>query len=102
MFTNLSNLTKATLFYMIAFGLSLSVAFLSQVFGETSLLVAMFTPLLSVLLMFFVITRDGYSRTGWLSLGLHRPGLRSWGLAILAPLFVIGAAYGAVWSIGVG
>jgi membrane protease YdiL (CAAX protease family) len=62
----------------------------------------MFTPLMAVLLMFFVVTRDGYSRAGWLSLGLHRPGLRSWGLAVLMPLLAIGGAYGAAWSIGAG
>lgn len=102
MFTHFSNLAKAFWFYVIAFGLCLIVALLSSVLGEATPLVAMFTPLTAVLLMFFVVTRDGYSRAGWLSLGLHRPGLRSWGLAVLAPLLVLGCAYGTVWGIGVG
>ena len=102
MFRNLSNLVKAGIFYGLAFGLALAVALLSQVFGEGVLIISMFTPLMAVLLMFFVVTRDGYSRTGWLSLGLHRPGVRSWGLAVLMPLIAIGVAYGAAWSIGVG
>ena len=102
MFTDFSNLTKAFWYYIIALGLSLAVAFLSPVLGEDILLISMFTPLTAVLLMFFVVTRDGYSRAGWLSLGLHRPGLRSWGLAVVLPLLVLGGAYGAAWSIGVG
>jgi CAAX protease family protein len=102
MFRNLSDLTKASTFYILAFSLALGVAFLSQVFGEGVLLISMFTPLMAVLLMFFVVTRDGYSRAGWLSLGLHRAGARSWGLAVLLPLLAIGGAYGAAWSIGIG
>jgi len=102
MFRNLSDLVKAGTFYALAFGLALAVAFMSQSLGEGVLLISMFTPLMAVLLMFFVVTRDGYSRAGWLSLGLHRPGFRSWGLAILLPLLAIGVAYCAAWSIGVG
>jgi membrane protease YdiL (CAAX protease family) len=102
MFRNLSDLVKAGIFYALAFGLALAVAFLSPVLGEDILLISMFTPLMAVLLMFFIVTRDGYSRAGWLSLGLHRPGLRSWGLAVVLPLLVLGGAYGAAWSIGVG
>jgi membrane protease YdiL (CAAX protease family) len=102
MFRNLSDLTKASTFYILAFSLALGVAFLSQVFGEGVLLISMFTPLMAVLLMFFVVTRDGYSRAGWLSLGLHSAGARSWGLAVLLPLLAIGGAYGAAWSIGIG
>jgi membrane protease YdiL (CAAX protease family) len=102
MFRNLSDPVKAGTFYAVAFGLALAVTFLSQRLGEGVLLISMFTPLMAVLIMFFVVTRDGYSRAGWLSLGLHRPGFRSWGLAILMPLLAIGGAYCASWSIGVG
>jgi membrane protease YdiL (CAAX protease family) len=102
MFRNLSDPVKAGAFYALAFGLALAVTFLSQRLGEGVLLISMFTPLMAVLIMFFVVTRDGYSRAGWLSLGLHRPGLRNWGLAVLMPLLAIGGAYGAAWSIGVG
>jgi uncharacterized protein len=102
MFRNLSDLTKAGVFYVLAFSLAFAVALLSQMLGEGVLLISMFTPLMAVLLMFLVVTRDGYSRAGWLSLGLHRPGLRSWGLAVLLPLLAIGGAYSAAWSIGIG
>lgn len=102
MFRNLSDLVKAGIFYALTFGMALVVASLSRTLGEGVLIISMFTPLVAVLLMFFVITRDGHSKTGWLSLGLHRPGLRSWGLAALMPLLAIGGAYGAAWSIGMG
>jgi membrane protease YdiL (CAAX protease family) len=62
--------------------------------------VAMLTPLVAVVLMLFVVTRDGYTREGLKSLGLHRIGLRAWPVAILVPLAVLGVAYGVVWAIG--
>jgi hypothetical protein len=102
MFTNFSNLRKASWFYILAFGLSLVVAFLSPLLGGLTPPAIMFTPLIGVLLMFFVVTRDGYSKAGWLSLGLFRPGVRNWGLAILAPVLVMLCTYGIAWGIGIG
>jgi membrane protease YdiL (CAAX protease family) len=61
----------------------------------------MFMPTVAVLLMLLVVTRDGYTTAGWASLGLHHIGIKGWPLAVLAPLAVIGAAYGIVWSVGV-
>jgi membrane protease YdiL (CAAX protease family) len=52
--------------------------------------------------MLLVVTRDGYSRSGWQSLGLHRGGLRWWLFALVGPLAVMSAVYGLVWSIGLG
>lgn len=102
MFTHLSDLTKAIWFYIIAFGLVLSASLLARQLNTDPGLAIMFTPLIAVLLMFFVVTRDGYSKAGWLSLGLHRAGFRSWGLALLAPVCILAFAYGLVWSLGVG
>jgi hypothetical protein len=62
----------------------------------------MFTPLAATLLMLLVATRDGYCRAGWQGLGLHRAGLRSWGLALLGPLLLLGCTYTIVWSTGIG
>jgi len=50
--------------------------------------------------MLLVVTRDGYTRQGWMALGLHRPGFCGWGLALLAPLLILLLSYGAVWSAG--
>jgi membrane protease YdiL (CAAX protease family) len=62
----------------------------------------MFTPLAAVLLMLLVVTRDGYTRAGWRTLGLHRAGWGSWRLAVLGPLLVLGCTYTIVWSTGIG
>lgn len=101
-FTHMSSLTKATLYYVFAFGLAVLVALMAGRFGESSRIISMFTPLVAVLLMMLVMTRDGYTREGWKVLGLHRLGLRSWPLAILAPLVVLGCTYGIVWGTGIG
>src|SRR5215213_5753641 len=100
MFTNLTNSAKAFLFFMIAFGLTVTVSLLYPLLGQFTPFIHMFTPMLSVLIMMLVVTRDGYSKAGWATLGLHRAGLRWWVLALLGPLLVIGMVYGLVWSTG--
>jgi uncharacterized protein len=102
MFTNLTNSAKAFLFFMIAFGLTVTVSLLYPILGEITPLIHMYTPTLAVLIMMLVVTRDGYSKAGWASLGLHRLGLRWWLLALIGPAVVMSAIYGLVWSIGVG
>ncbi len=102
MFTQLGSLTKASVYYLIALVLALLVATFGQGLGERSAILTMFTPLTATLLMLLVVTRDGYSRAGWRVLGLHRAGLRSWGLALLGPLLLLGCTYTIVWSTGVG
>ncbi len=102
MFTQLSSLTKASLYYLIAFTLALLVALFGQGLGERSAILSMFTPLAAVLLMLLVVTRDGYTRVGWRALGLERAGWESWGLALLGPLLVMSCTYAIVWSTGIG
>jgi membrane protease YdiL (CAAX protease family) len=99
-FTRLSDLGKGITFFGIVFALVVGVTFV-PLDGLTVLKVAMFMPTVAVLLMLLVVTRDGFSRAGWASLGLHRAGLRFWPLAILAPLLVLGTAHGVVWSTGI-
>jgi membrane protease YdiL (CAAX protease family) len=101
MFTNLTNSAKALLFYVIAFGLTVTAALLSPFLGQLTMLIHMYSPTMATLLMLLVVTRDGYSKTGWATLGLHRAGLRFWALALLGPLVVWGAVYGLVWSTSV-
>jgi membrane protease YdiL (CAAX protease family) len=102
MFKQLSSLKKAALFYVIVLGLILLLALLGQGLGETLLAIAMFTPLVAVLIMQFIITRDGTTRDGWRILGLHRLGLRAWGFAILGPFFALLCTYGITWGTGMG
>lgn len=68
MFRNLSDLTKAGVFYALAFCLVTAVALLSNRMGEGVLIISMFTPLAALLILFFVVTRDGFSREAWRSI----------------------------------
>lgn len=102
MFTHLSDLTKSIWFYLITFGLVLGITLMSGQLGADPSLGLMFTPLVGVLLMFFVVTRDGYSKEAWLSLGLHHVGFQKWGLALFGPAAVLAFAYGLAWGLGIG
>jgi membrane protease YdiL (CAAX protease family) len=103
MFNLPGSFMKASLYYLIAFALALLSAIFGQGLGERINLITMFTPLAAVLLMLLVVTRDGYTRAGWRALGLLRSGgWRSWGLAVLGPLLVMGCTYVIVWSTGIG
>jgi uncharacterized protein len=61
----------------------------------------MLTVTTSVLLMLLVMTPDGYHKAGWAQLGLHHAGFRYWPLALLAPIAVLVASYGAATVLGV-
>lgn len=103
MFQNLSNLTKAVLFYIITLTLSVPLILLFRAFlprAEIVVLMNMMTPLLAALIMLFVVTKEGYTKEGWASLGLGRLGLSWWGWAFLLPLPVLLFSYGSVWIIG--
>ena len=101
MFTHLSEFHKSLTFYAIVFSLVTAVSQLPL--GAALMLpLAMLTPAVAVVLMLLVVTRDGYSRGGWQSLGLHRLGIKGWPLAVVAPLAVLGVAYCIVWTSGIG
>lgn len=107
MFNQLSSLMKASLYYIIAFGLAVVVA---AVFVSMPALVErlgpidpyMLTPMVAVLLMLLVVTRDGMSKAGWQGLGLQRLGWRSWPMSLLAPFCVFGCTYAITWAMGIG
>ncbi len=75
----------------------MTVSLLAPLLGEMTVYIHMFTPTLSVLIMMLVVTREGYTKTGWATLGLHRAGLRWWLLALAGLLAVMSAVYGLVW-----
>jgi membrane protease YdiL (CAAX protease family) len=103
LFTHLTNSTKAFLFFGIAFALTLTSSLMYPILGEMTALVHTITPVLSVLIMMLVVTRDGYSRAGWATIGLHRlGGLRYWALALLGPVVLMGVLYGLAWVSPVG
>ena len=82
--------------------MALAAALVIGALGITSEFVAaalyMFTPTVAALIMLLVVTRDGFFREGWKSLGLHRSGLGVWWIAIGAPLLVSVVATAIVWA----
>ena len=57
-----------------------------------------FTPTVAALMMLLVVTRDGYSKEGWKTLGLHRLGLNVWWIAFGVTLLITAAASAIVWA----
>jgi uncharacterized protein len=99
MFTHLGELTKAAIFYAIAFGLAIVVAG-APIPDDPKPVLYMFPPAMAALVMLLVVTRDGYTRAGWADLGLHRPGFRRWPAALLAPVLLLGSVYSIAWLSG--
>jgi len=48
--------------------------------------------------MLLVVTREGYTKEGWKSLGLHRLGLNVWWIAFGVTLLITVAASAIVWA----
>src|SRR4029078_13121981 len=101
MFQNLTHRAKAAIFYALALSLGSATLLLAPVFGALITILYMFTPLLAVLLMLLVVTRDGYTQAVWAALGLRHAGFRAWGLAVLLPCLTLGFGYSVVWLTGV-
>ncbi|OEO29090.1 hypothetical protein VW23_002540 [Devosia insulae DS-56] len=98
----MNDIAKASIFYAMTLAQSVAVAlFVTPVLGQFAVALVMFTPLISVLVMKLVITREGYRLSGWSELGLRRLGLRQWPIAAGLPLLVLVFAYGVVWSLGI-
>jgi CAAX protease family protein len=87
-FPHLSNTARAVTFYLMALVMCAALA-LTMANGEAAAVFAMLTPTLSVLIMQLVVTRDGWRRSGWASLGLGRLGARVWGIAVGLPLGIL-------------
>lgn len=102
MFTKLSNTTKAAIFSVLVLVMAVGAALLIRIldlspnFGMWALWMG--TPTVATLIMLLVVTRDGYSREGWKSLGLHRLGLSVWWIAFGVTLLLTVAASAVVWA----
>ena len=80
MFKTLTDTSKAAIFTALVLILAVAAALAINAFGLASNEFAWgavwsITPALATVIMLLVVTRDGYSRKGWQSLGLHRLGL---------------------------
>ena len=96
MFTKLSDTSKAAIFtaivVVLAVGAALLIRVQDDVPGPGLWAVWMFTPTMTTLIMLLVVTREGYSKEGWKSLGLHRLGLNVWRIAFGGTLLITVAA----------
>src|SRR5215218_4869359 len=102
MFTKLTDTTKAAIFAVLVLCLSVGAALVIRFLGLTEgpgmWTLWSFTPTVAALIMLLVVTRDGYSKEGWKSLGLHRLGLNVWWIAFGATLLITVAASAIVWA----
>jgi membrane protease YdiL (CAAX protease family) len=102
MVTKLTDTSKAAIFAVLVLCLSVGAAllirFLDFSTGAVMWSLWSITPTLATLIMLLVVTRDGYSKEGWKSLGLHRLGLNVWWIAFGATLLITVAASAVVWA----
>jgi uncharacterized protein len=98
-FLNPSKLARAGVFYGTVIMVAMVIALAGLPDGPTQML-TMITPTIVVLLMLLVVTRDGYSRSAWRDLGLHRAGMKRWRFAFFVPIGVVTLAYAIAWGTG--
>ena len=102
MFTKLTDTNKAAIFSVLVLLMAMGVALLIRILelapsGKLWVLWSI-TPTAAALVMLLVVTRDGYSKEGWKSLGLHRLGLNVWWIAFGGTLLITVAASAVVWA----
>ncbi|MBG9736777.1 type II CAAX endopeptidase family protein [Paenibacillus alvei] len=98
MFSNLKNQTKAISYTAITFILAVC----SAMVPDTNSLVYMLTPAAAVLIMLLLVTKDGYSRSGWAALGLGKSGHKWWWIiCLILPSAIVALSYGLALGIGV-
>jgi membrane protease YdiL (CAAX protease family) len=102
MFTKLTDTTKGAIFAVLvlclAVGAALLISFLNITSDPVMFSIWSCTPTVAALIMLLVVTRDGYSKEGWKSLGLHRLGLNVWWIAFGGTLLITVAASAIVWA----
>src|SRR5215207_4960371 len=102
MFTKLTDTRKAAIFAVLVLCMSVGAALLIRILelppGLAMWTLWSFTPTVAALIMLLVVTREGYSREGWKSLGLHRLGLNVWWIAFGLTLLITVAASAIVWA----
>lgn len=94
MFARLSDRLTSAVYIVLVLAVSATTATIAD--G----LVLAVSPLLVVLLMMFVVTRDGYTTAGWRRLGLARTGVRWWPFTLLATAGVSAVSYLLVVAFG--
>lgn len=102
MSTKLTDTNKAAVFAVLVLSLALAAGLVINTFAITSefIVAALYacSPVLAVLIMLLVVTRDGLSKEGLKMLGLHRLGLSVWWIAIGVTFLVSLVASVIVWA----
>jgi uncharacterized protein len=101
MFTKLADTNKAAIFSVLVLCMAVGAALLIKTLGLSGdglAVVWSFTPTVAALMMLLVVTREGYSKEGWKTLGLHRLGLNVWWIAFGVTLLITAAASAIVWA----
>jgi uncharacterized protein len=102
MFTKLADTNKAAIFSVLVLLMAVGAALLIRMLGLSPgygmFALWMATPTVATLIMLLVVTREGYSKEGWKSLGLHRLGLNVWWIAFGVTLLITVAASAIVWA----
>ena len=102
MSAKLTNTNKAAVFAVLVLSLALAAGLVINVLAITSefVVAALYacSPVLAVLIMLLVVTRDGLSKEGLKMLGLHRLGLSVWWIAIGVTFLVSLVASVIVWA----
>ena len=101
MFTKLTDTTKGAIFAVLVLFLSIGAALSINMLGLSGFAMAgvwSITPVVATLIMLLIITREGYSKEGWKSLGLHRLGLSVWWIAFGVSLLISVVAAAIVWT----
>ena len=102
MFTKLTDTAKGAIFSVLVLCLAVGAALLIRFLNITSdgvmFSIWSCTPTVATLIMLLVVTRDGYTKEGWKSLGLHRLGLNVWWIAFGLTLLITVAASAVVWA----
>ena len=102
MFAKLTDTSKAAAFSVLVLVMAVGTALLIRILeiAPSMGMWAMWscTPTVAALVMLLVVTREGYSKEGWKSLGLHRLGLSVWWIAFGGTLLITVAASAVVWA----
>jgi hypothetical protein len=102
MFTKLTDTNKAAIFSVLVLCMAVGAALVIRMLGLTPgygmFALWMSTPTVATLVMLLAVTREGYSKEGWKSLGLHRLGLNVWWIAFGVTLLITVAASAVVWA----
>jgi len=101
-FPNLTDAQKAIAYAVVVLSMGVGAASLIERLGLSPgfplFSLWMSTPVVAALVMMLIVTRDGYAEEGWEGLGVHRLGLRLWGIAFGVTLVVTVAATALVWA----